>query len=95
MDTIIMPNICVIMQFYGIPSTLCNSEDTKAVPEGLVVETGQKSSSLLKIVLIVLGVLVGIFLILVVIFAVRARMNQEQEEELGPEASGPPPAPAA
>jgi len=58
MDTIIMPNICVIMQFYSIPSTLCNSDNTKAVPEGIAVESGQKSSSLLKIILIVLGILV-------------------------------------
>jgi len=90
MDTIIMPNICVIMQFYSIPSTLCNSDNTKAVPEGIAVESGQKSSSLLKIILIVLGILVWVFLILVVIFAVRARMGQEKEEEIGGEVPQPP-----
>lgn len=82
MDTIIMPNICVIMRFYSIPSALCNSEDTKAVPEGLAVESGKKASSLLKIILIILGSLVGLFLILVIIFAIRAKINQEKEEEI-------------
>jgi len=92
MDTIIMPSICVIMQFYSIPSNLCNGEDIKAVPEDLAVESGKTSTSFLKIILIVLGILVGVFLVLVVIFAVRARMTQQQEEEIGAEV---PPTPAA
>ncbi|MBU0626965.1 hypothetical protein KKG31_00165 [Patescibacteria group bacterium] len=85
MDTIVLPNICIITQFYSIPSELCSSEDTRLVPNNVPVEIGQKSSSLLKIVFIVLGILVGVFVILVVIFAIRARMAQAREEEIGEE----------
>lgn len=89
MDTIIMPNICIIMQFYNIPTSLCSSEDIKAVPDDLLVEKGKSSSNLLKIILIVLGVLVAIFVVVVVIFAVRAKMAQARDEELGEEAELP------
>ena len=90
MDTIIIPNICIITQFYSIPSGLCSNGDTQLVPDNLPVELGKKSSSLLSIVLIVLGILVAVFVILVVIFAVRARMAQAREEEIGEELPGEP-----
>jgi hypothetical protein len=86
MDTIIMPNICIIMNIFAIPSNYCTSDTTKAVPEGVAVEQGKTSSSLLKIVFIVLGSLVGVFVILVIVFAVRARLNQAKEEAAPPAA---------
>ncbi|HCB51205.1 TPA: hypothetical protein DEP21_01290 [Patescibacteria group bacterium] len=61
MDSIVMTNICKIMQIYNIPSATCNSTDDdtiKAVPDNLTPENGTTTSSSstnwLKIVFIVL-----------------------------------------
>jgi heme/copper-type cytochrome/quinol oxidase subunit 2 len=56
-------------------------------PDGIVASNAA-SSNRWKIILIVLWILVGIFVILVIIFAVRAKMNQQEEgSETSPESS--------
>ena len=89
MDTIIMPDICSIMDIYSIPSSFCSTSNLKAVPDNLAVQTwttvavATSGTSILKIIFIILGIFVGIFVALVVIFAVRAKMRQEKEENAG------------
>ncbi|MFA5747732.1 MAG: PKD domain-containing protein [Candidatus Absconditabacterales bacterium] len=83
----IMLSICNIMKIYTIQSNACVSEDTKVVPENIPTESGVKKINRLKIILIILGSLVGLFVILVIIFAVKAKINQESEIE--PETTTP------
>ncbi|MFA7718271.1 MAG: hypothetical protein WC875_06170, partial [Candidatus Absconditabacterales bacterium] len=80
MDTIIMPDICKIVAFYNIVSTLCPNNDVKIVEETVVVSNPSKISWI-KIILRIVGIAVGIFLILVIVFAIRARMNKGAEED--------------
>jgi hypothetical protein len=54
MDQTIMPDICKIMVIYSIPSSTCNTADTKAVPDNIAVEQGATSTNRLKIIFIVL-----------------------------------------
>lgn len=81
MQTIIMPNMCKILAFYSIASEACPDNDIKVVQgsEQIQSENASGGSSWLKIVLIILWILVGAFVILVIVFAVRAKMNQERE----------------
>ena len=88
MDTIVMPDICSIMEMYSIPSSFCSTSTLKAVPDGIVTQQGTtpvkvSSTSVIKIIFIILGAFVGIFMILVIIFAIRAKMRQEKEENAG------------
>ncbi|HMS91342.1 MAG TPA: hypothetical protein PKC87_03925, partial [Candidatus Absconditabacterales bacterium] len=81
MKTIIMPNICNILSFYSIVSELCPNDDVRIVPDAdtIVANNVTGGSTWWKIVFIVLGIVVGIFVILVIIFAIRAKMNQQEE----------------
>lgn len=81
MDTIVLPNICTIMNIYSIPSSLCSTTDIKSVPDNVPLETGTQSTNWLKIIFIVLWILVVGFIGIVVVFAVKAKMKQEQEEQ--------------
>ena len=75
-----MPNLCKIMVYYNIPSESCISNDTKIVEEQ-AIEVEKSSGSGLKILFIVLWALVWVFVILIVIFAIKARMNKDDDEE--------------
>ena len=79
MDEIVIPNICKIMSIYTIPSSLCSTSDIKTVPENVTVETGESSTNWLKVIFIILGIAVVGFIGLVVVFAIKAKMKQEQE----------------
>ncbi len=68
------------MLYYDIPSEACISPDTKIVEEQSI-EAETSGSSGLKILFIVLWWLVGIFVILIVIFAIKAKMNREDDDE--------------
>lgn len=83
MDEIVIPNICKIMSIYTIPSSLCSTSDIKTVPENVTVETGESSTNWLKVIFIILGIAVVGFIGLVVVFAIKAKMKQEQEEQEG------------
>jgi hypothetical protein len=80
MDTIIMPNMCKILSFYSIVSDACPDSTTRIVADDVQVDNANGSNRW-KIILIVLWIIVGIFVVLVIIFAVRAKMNQEEESE--------------
>lgn len=83
MELIIIPNICIIASFYNIPTENCSNEGLRLVPEEINDEITQDNNSgglwkILKIIFIILGILIGIFVLLVVIFAIRARLKQKQ-----------------
>jgi heme/copper-type cytochrome/quinol oxidase subunit 2 len=80
MDLIIMPNLCKIMAYYDIPSENCSSDDTKII-ENQWLETEKSWKWWLKILFIILGSFIWVFAILVIIFAVKAKLNKEEEEE--------------
>lgn len=87
LDEIVVPNICKIMNYYEIASStnLCNwdNTDTREVPEVKDVQklSKWKMSTWLKILIISLSSLIGIFIILVIFFAVKARISRQKEEE--------------
>jgi len=87
MTTIIMPNMCNILAFYSIASDACPNNAIRVVDNAdtIKVDNGNVSSSRWKIVLIVIWIIAGIFVVLVIIFAIRAKMNQEKENETPPE----------
>jgi len=80
-ETQVMPKICDVLWFYSIASDKC--------PDGSGVKldaTGTASSSsglttVLKRVGIVVAILWGIFLLIVIFFAVKARIQQNNDEE--------------
>ena len=80
MTNTIMPHMCKILSFYGIVSDACPNEWTKIVENPDTIKADNAGWSWWwKIILIVLWILVGIFVILVIVFAIRAKMNQETE----------------
>ncbi|MCF7834746.1 PKD domain-containing protein [Candidatus Gracilibacteria bacterium] len=79
MELIIMPDMCKIMDYYAIASDKCSSEEFKNVPSGVEVEN-VGMSKLVKTLLIVLGSLIGIFIIVVVVFAVKSKLTSSEEE---------------
>lgn len=88
MKTIIMPNMCRILAFYGIISDACPNDNVRIVTNADTIKADNAAwwSSWWKIVFIILWIIAGIFVILVIIFAVRAKMNQEEDNwEVPPE----------
>ena len=88
LDNVVVPNICKIMDYYEIASStnLCGvTEDTKVVPEvteKIAAKTSKnKLSTWLKVLIISLSSLIWIFVILVIFFAVKAKINRNNEEE--------------
>lgn len=83
-ENTIKPNICEITEFYNITTKACPSvtDDIKEVPEDVKVQTENNSWSAprLKIVLRVVWGLIVWFLLLIVIFAIRAKIRQNQED---------------
>lgn len=86
METIIMPNMCKILDFYSIVSDLCSDGSTKVVLDDVKVDNASGSNRW-KIILIVLWTIIWIFVVLVIIFAVRAKANQQTELEEAEETS--------
>ena len=72
--------MCKILSFYSIISDVCPNSGVTTTVDNVKVDNVSWSNRW-KIVLIVLWVIVWIFVILVIIFAVRAKMNQEDELE--------------
>ena len=81
MTTIIMPDMCKILAFYSIVSDTCPNDNVKIVANANAIKSANATwwSSWWKIILIILWILVGAFVVLVIIFAVRAKMNQQEE----------------
>ena len=88
LDEVVIPNICKIMNYYNIPSNtnLCGiSEDTVTIPEvkdkDIQKVSKGKLSTWLKVLIISLSSLIWIFILLVIFFAIKAKINRSKEEE--------------
>ena len=87
LDEIVVPNICKIMTYYNIASNgnLCWDADSIQIPEVTDVEKPQKSknklSTWLKVLIISLSSLIWVFVILVIFFAIKAKITRQKEEE--------------
>jgi hypothetical protein len=44
MDSIVMPDICKIMEIYTIPSSFCSTSELKAVPDNITVQQGTNTT---------------------------------------------------
>ena len=86
MTTIIMPNMCKILSFYTIVSATCPNANVKIVANASAIKSANATwwSTWWKIILIILWIIVAIFVVLVIVFAVRARMNQQEESSEAP-----------
>ncbi len=94
-DGTVLPNICKIMNFYSLVSTLCPTADTKIVSTA-VATANPSPMSRLKILLWIVGTGAGIFVLLIIIFAIRAKIRQANEDEdVVPSTPVPPATPAA
>jgi hypothetical protein len=62
---------------------LCDGTQVVKVPETTVVEKVSKNklSTWLKVLIITLSSLIWIFVVLVIFFAVKAKINRQREEE--------------
>lgn len=78
MEDIIKPNMCIILDYYNIPSEACSSENTKFVDNGTVINdnTGKKW---LKIVLITIVSIIWLLALMILIFAVKARLTKSED----------------
>lgn len=87
LDNIVVPNICKIMKYYNIASNgnLCWDIETIQIPEVTEITQPQKSknklSTWLKVLIISLSSLIWVFVILVIFFAIKAKINRSREEE--------------
>jgi PKD repeat protein len=88
METIIIPNICKITEFYSIPTQTCdygnkeNAEITN-IANNVWIQLGWSTwlASWIKILLIVFGVLVVGFIGLVIVFAIKAKIRNQKWED--------------
>jgi len=83
MTDIIMPNMCKILEYYNIPSEKCVSEDTKFVDNGDKIDewwSKTNTKKWLKIVLITIWSIIWILAIMVLLFAIKAKFNNKNEE---------------
>ena len=87
-ETIIMPKICQILSFYNIASMQCRSTQeggggdlTQWSLQKVTDGTTSTLSTVLKRVGIITGILLWIFLIVVVFFAIKAKIQQNEDEE--------------
>ena len=76
----VLPKVCDVLWFYSIVSELCPDES------GVKINTTTETSStwfntILKWTGIVVGILWWIFLLIVIFFAVKARLQQNEDEE--------------
>ena len=79
-ETQVIPRICDVLSFYSIGSNLCPDDPTVKV-------TTETTSTwgiwvILKWVGIVVWILGGVFLLIVIFFAVKARLQQNADEEV-------------
>lgn len=87
-DTIILPNMCIIMKFYNIASALCPNNDIQVVDAQSIPSANAGGTTRRKILLRVVWIGAGIFVILIIAFAIRAKIRQanEEEDDMVPEA---------
>ena len=80
MDSIILPNICKITKYYNIPSEKCVSEDTKIIDDSWI-KAEKWARSWLKILLTVFWSLLWLFILIIIIFAIKAKMNKQEDTD--------------
>ena len=95
MQNIIIPNICKITEFYGIPTDSCiyDEDSPVAIIPTDVTQTTWSSGLAwwIRVLLIVIWVLVVGFVWLIILFAIKAKMklnnpdNQESDEYIVPQ----------
>ena len=92
-DAVIVPNICKIMNFYNIASSVCPNSDIKII-DTPVAAANASGTIRWKILLRIVGIGAGIFVLLIIVFAVRAKIKQANadEEEIIPIPPVTPPA---
>ena len=87
MDLILMPNICIIAAYHNIATENCDTENLRPIPGDTQVENTSSSwwiPSFIKILLRIVFVVWWVFGVLVVVFAIRAKLKQQeavQDEE--------------
>lgn len=82
MDYIIVPNICIIANYYQVVTELCASWDDNIQINTETVENEQVwMSGFLKWTLIILWIVFGIFIGLIVVFAIKAKLRNNTEED--------------
>lgn len=79
-ESVIVPNLCRIMNFYSIASVTCPNVDIKIV-DTPVAAANTSGGTRRKILLRIVGIGAGIFLILIWVFAIRAKIKQANEDE--------------
>ena len=87
LDRIVVPNMCRIMYYYEIPSNsnLCWDIEVIQIPEVSDVEQPRASKgklkTWLKVLIISLSSLIWVFILLVIFFAVKAKIGRSKEDE--------------
>ena len=85
LDDVVVPNICKILNYYNITSNTntCDNQENIKIPETEKVQKVSKNklSTWLKVLIITLSSLIWIFVLLVIFFAVKAKINRNKEEE--------------
>lgn len=93
-ETVVMPEVCKILWFYNISSDQCRPIDEwgdSDISQGLSTDKTTSGSfwitTIVKRVGIVVGILAGIFILIVIFFAIKAKIqsnNDETEEQTTP-----------
>lgn len=87
MEEVVIPNMCKIMDYYNITSTsgICSQyiTDTKPIDDTQDIQQvkWKKVSTWLRILVITLSSLIWIFVLLVIFFAVKAKINRQKDDE--------------
>lgn len=81
-ETQILPKICDVMWFYDIVSEICPDESGVKLWTTTGTDTSWWFNTILKRTGIVVGILWWIFLLIVIFFAIKARIQQNNDEEL-------------
>lgn len=79
-DLIVVPSICKILSFYTISSSICPNDDWVVIDEELSLNEVASSGlvTILKWIWIIVLVLGWIFVTIVIFFAIRSRVKQDQ-----------------
>lgn len=80
-ETQVLPKVCDVLNFYSISSSMCpDASGVKITTENKTIDSSGRWP-ILKWVGIGVGILGGIFLLIVIFFAIKARLQQNHDEE--------------
>jgi hypothetical protein len=80
-ETQVLPKVCDVMWFYDIVSEICPDESGIKLGSDKTSNSSWWFNTILKRTGIVVGILWGIFLLIVIFFAIKARIQQNNDEE--------------